>query len=1059
MADLNARIKPKKSSTAGEVPLAADLEVAELAVNTADGKLFVKHTDASIKEISGGGGAVDSVNGETGVVSLGIQDMDDYATNQSSGPAATAEYVFGSSPNCGNNGILRWYDFIPGEFRINTAADTGSYNLLPTSNGADLWVQVENNPVEQITITSTSFNNVNCYRSYAPVPTALTTAVNGDRVKLWTTDPSITAVPLADGDILQWVDADQKFKPAQLPAGGGGAVDSVNDETGAVSLGVQDMNDFELNPAPGVTILVYNTFSASGSYASPGSAGAYLTGQNRFIGNQYDSNGVDAIALQGEAITANGGTDSNLPVWFSADGVTWTAATSAWSNHPNDFRFNNLERVSDGSDIDLTADITASGPIYVAMSDPSTPPTPLAQGDILQWSDGDQKFKPAQLPVASVNGETGAVSLGVQEMDDFELYYDTPAASLEWVKGADASCGNNTIVETTASMVFLNLTPLVGDINNFPQFNNETFWAQVGDGPVQEIYITYMQSNDFNCRRRIMPVPVGLHEAADGTSFKAWTTEPVTTDIPLADGDILQWVDAESKFKPAQLPVASVNGETGAVSLDIQDMDDFELNPTTATKTWSEVVVGDSGHAGVADRCVLHSSGTFIYFNWSVEGVSIFDEISELNNQTVQLTLDGISITTTLSAQNNGASFSYFQSSASLSTMVTAVQGDPTLQMTVEYAGWSGADIPLADGDILQWVDVDQKFKPVQLPVASVNGETGAVELDLEDLSDVGFATQSSWASPNTGTPASNEYRLYGAGNPSYARLSTTTSTGYEKDELLARLTLGANVTFKLDGTTYTGSVSTAAVIQDGGTAVERVWVEFDVTPSLPTSTLSDGALTLIYDDLPSAPADSQVLSWSQGGSRWTAIDNPTTIQGMDDYNPGVIPYIFNPQTSSYNSTAGAWGFSSQNGGTNFYPNVELPEGQAFKAELLAMSAGDTLWLSINDGTVYPLEIYNIEDHTTYVRFWSDSPLSGTYTGNLTIYTADPTLPSATYVLGWNDSTEEFQISTPPVLTASETRTALGIGEYVDDSAAGTAGLTAGAMYYNTTSSDYRLKS
>jgi len=54
MADLNARIKPKKSSTAGEVPQSADLEVSEIAVNNADGKLFVKHTDNSIKEISGG---------------------------------------------------------------------------------------------------------------------------------------------------------------------------------------------------------------------------------------------------------------------------------------------------------------------------------------------------------------------------------------------------------------------------------------------------------------------------------------------------------------------------------------------------------------------------------------------------------------------------------------------------------------------------------------------------------------------------------------------------------------------------------------------------------------------------------------------------------------------------------------------------------------------------------------------------------------------------------------------------------------------------------------------
>lgn len=53
MADLNARIKPKKSSTASEVPLASDLEVSEIAVNTADGRLFTKHTDNSIVEIGG----------------------------------------------------------------------------------------------------------------------------------------------------------------------------------------------------------------------------------------------------------------------------------------------------------------------------------------------------------------------------------------------------------------------------------------------------------------------------------------------------------------------------------------------------------------------------------------------------------------------------------------------------------------------------------------------------------------------------------------------------------------------------------------------------------------------------------------------------------------------------------------------------------------------------------------------------------------------------------------------------------------------------------------------
>ena len=46
-------IKLKRSSTASDTPTASDLAVGELAINTADGKLFTKHTDNSIKTISG----------------------------------------------------------------------------------------------------------------------------------------------------------------------------------------------------------------------------------------------------------------------------------------------------------------------------------------------------------------------------------------------------------------------------------------------------------------------------------------------------------------------------------------------------------------------------------------------------------------------------------------------------------------------------------------------------------------------------------------------------------------------------------------------------------------------------------------------------------------------------------------------------------------------------------------------------------------------------------------------------------------------------------------------
>lgn len=104
MAELNARIIAKASATAAEEPLAGDLEVAELAVNTADGKLFTKHTDGSVVTISGGGGgggAVDSVNGQTGAVELGLGDMDNVAPDGDPYYANVALLLLGEGADAG----------------------------------------------------------------------------------------------------------------------------------------------------------------------------------------------------------------------------------------------------------------------------------------------------------------------------------------------------------------------------------------------------------------------------------------------------------------------------------------------------------------------------------------------------------------------------------------------------------------------------------------------------------------------------------------------------------------------------------------------------------------------------------------------------------------------------------------------------------------------------------------------------------------------------------------------------------------------------------------------
>lgn len=57
----------KKNSSSGNEPSASDLSAGELAVNTADGKLFTKHTDGSIKTI-----AQDQINSDATALAIAL---------------------------------------------------------------------------------------------------------------------------------------------------------------------------------------------------------------------------------------------------------------------------------------------------------------------------------------------------------------------------------------------------------------------------------------------------------------------------------------------------------------------------------------------------------------------------------------------------------------------------------------------------------------------------------------------------------------------------------------------------------------------------------------------------------------------------------------------------------------------------------------------------------------------------------------------------------------------------------------------------------------------------
>ena len=68
-------IKMKRSSVAGKAPAVGDVELGELAVNTHDGKLYLKKNNGSETIVEIGAQRVTSVAGRTGAVTLAKADV------------------------------------------------------------------------------------------------------------------------------------------------------------------------------------------------------------------------------------------------------------------------------------------------------------------------------------------------------------------------------------------------------------------------------------------------------------------------------------------------------------------------------------------------------------------------------------------------------------------------------------------------------------------------------------------------------------------------------------------------------------------------------------------------------------------------------------------------------------------------------------------------------------------------------------------------------------------------------------------------------------------------
>lgn len=92
-----ARILHKRSATTGVVPSATELDLGEMAVNTADGKVFIKKTSGVVVEVGGAGvssGTVTSVAAGTGLTGGTITNTGTLAVDfASSGTSSASKAV------------------------------------------------------------------------------------------------------------------------------------------------------------------------------------------------------------------------------------------------------------------------------------------------------------------------------------------------------------------------------------------------------------------------------------------------------------------------------------------------------------------------------------------------------------------------------------------------------------------------------------------------------------------------------------------------------------------------------------------------------------------------------------------------------------------------------------------------------------------------------------------------------------------------------------------------------------------------------------------------------
>ena len=282
-----------------------------------------------------------------------------------------------------------------------------------------------------------------------------------------------TTLP-TDGQALVWNNILDKWEPGTV-SGGGGAVDSVNGQTGVVSLGLGDLDDVQLENTG--STLTWDTClgNATVSNDPAGTWGAFETGGNTVISvTSVSEEGDVATILQGiqanDVISVNG-TDrtvvnkvdfislqGEMRITFSGDGYIDNTAGANTLTFESD-SFGASTAVADGDIIHWVASEnkwrptqpTSGGATSIDdLTDVDTSTTPPTDGQVLTWNNAGSKWEPAS-SVSSIDDLTDVDTSTVAPTDGQALVWDNAAGKWEPGTISGGSGSSRTTAAVTSS--------------------------------------------------------------------------------------------------------------------------------------------------------------------------------------------------------------------------------------------------------------------------------------------------------------------------------------------------------------------------------------------------------------------------------------------------------------------------------------------------------------------------------------------------------------------------------------------------------------------------------